>query len=96
MKYFKCIISKQVMNTVVGEEVWLPEAHAIKGKTINLRIDGEWDYGWTVIEVTVNVAKFVIESKDISTCAKPTEKVYRGKNDDFKYQPFTPRDKDHQ
>ena len=79
MKFIKCIVSKQVINTVVGEEVWLPEIYAIKDKVINLLINGEWDYGWKVTEVTVNIAESVIESKNINTEPKPAKQVFRGK-----------------
>jgi hypothetical protein len=65
MKYKLCVISKKVLHTTVVEELYLPVEYAEVGKTINIRMGGEWDYGWSIDAVKNLDIQKLIESKDI-------------------------------
>ncbi len=79
MKFFKCVISKKVLNTLVSETVYLPESYASVDKTINIAEGGKWNYGWKIESVSKDFMDNVLESQDLSVIPEPKPLVYRGK-----------------
>lgn len=51
MIYFKQCILKKTNQTMVS---WLPEVYAHVGDIVELEINGKWENGWKVLNVSKN------------------------------------------
>jgi len=51
MEYFyQCKLEKQNGDETITLVSWIPEKGAIQGKSIRIKRDSGWDYGWVVKE----------------------------------------------
>jgi hypothetical protein len=42
---------------------WIPQKYAVKGKNLRIKMNGEWETGWVVVDVWGSIKSLEIEKR---------------------------------
>jgi hypothetical protein len=56
-------VQVRLINSPLVDVVWIPKQFAVVGKTLSIRIDGEWSDGWLVLEVYKDIIRNISDSE---------------------------------
>ena len=73
--FVQCMMNKPCPGGKIERMVWLPKAQAVDGKEVRLRINGEWNSGWTIKKAYTGIELSRGEVISHSSDWKKTRKV---------------------